>query len=78
MNLIRSSSPCKRKCNKKSLKVIRPFFLFFKTFDLHNVHNMIAIMLEPRFKSLDHCVIIRFVSKYDTKVMIPLLMACFD
>jgi hypothetical protein len=67
-----------KKCNKKSLKVIRPFLLFLKTFDLRNVHNMITIMLEPCFKSLDHCVIIRLVFKYDAKVMIPLLMACFD
>jgi hypothetical protein len=39
---------------------------------------MLAIMLEFRFKSLGHCVIIYLASKYDAKVMIPLLMACFD
>ncbi len=32
--------------------VIRPFFLFFKTFDLHNVHNRLAIMLDFCFKFL--------------------------
>jgi len=36
------------------------------------------MMLEPCFKSLSHCVIIHLASKYDAKVMIPLLMACFD
>ncbi len=45
---------------------------------MHNVHNMFAIMLEPHFKSLGHCVIILLASKYDEKVMIPPLMACFD
>ncbi len=30
----------------------RPFFLFLKTFDPHNVHNMVIIMLDPCFKSL--------------------------
>ncbi len=67
------------------VKVIRPFFLFLKTFDLHNVHKMFAIMLDLRFKFLrivenyvGHGATIRLASKYDAKAMIPLLMACFD
>jgi hypothetical protein len=39
---------------------------------------MLAMMLEPCFKSLNHCVIICLASKYDAKIMIPLLMARFD
>ncbi len=33
-------------------KEIRPFLLFLKLFDPHNVHNMLAIMLDPCFKYL--------------------------
>ncbi len=64
----------------------RPFFLFLKTFDPHNVHNMVAIMLDPHFKSLR--IVENYVShggsifclayEYDAKAVIPLLMACFD
>ncbi len=66
--------------------MIRPFFLFLKTFDPHNVHNMVAIMLDPRFKSLR--IVENYVSRgglifclapeYDAKAVIPLLMVCFD
>ncbi len=63
----------------------KPFFLFLKTFDLHNVHKMFAIMLDLRFKFLrivenyvGHGATIRLASEYDAKAMIPLLMACFD
>ncbi len=75
-----------KKCNRKSLRWLDLSFLFLRTFDPHNVHNMVAIMLDLCFKSLQivenyvgHCgVIFCFASKYDTKVMIPLLMAWFD
>ncbi len=63
----------------------KPFLLFFKTFDPHNVHNMITIMLDPHFKSLriienyvGHGATILLAFKFDAKVMTPLLMACFD
>ncbi len=65
--------------------MIIPFFLFLKTFELHNVHNMLAILLDPRFKFLR--IVENYVgcgapicltSKYDAKAVIPLLMACFD
>jgi hypothetical protein len=65
--------------------VIIPFLLFLKTFDSQNVHNMLAIMLDPRFKFLwivDNYVgcgeAICLASKYDVKIVIPLLMTCFD
>jgi hypothetical protein len=65
--------------------VNKPFLLFFKTFDPHNVYNMIAIMLDPHVKSLriienyvGHGATILLASKFDAKVMTPLLMACFD
>ncbi len=60
-------------------------FLFLKTFDPHNVHNMLAIMLDPHFKYLwiienyvGHGATICFAFEYDAKVVIPLLMAYFD
>ncbi len=56
-------------------------FLFLKTFDPHNVHNM----LDPHFKYLSiienyvgHGATICFAYEYDAKVVIPLLMTCFD
>jgi hypothetical protein len=64
--------------------VIKPIFLFLQTFDSQNVHNMLAIMLNSHFKSLqvvenyegrgEVC----FASEYDAKVVIPLFMICFD
>jgi hypothetical protein len=34
------------------VKVIKHFLLFSQAYDLHQVHNMFALMLDPRFKSL--------------------------
>jgi hypothetical protein len=67
------------------IKVIKQFLLCLKIFDPQNVHNMIAIMLDPCFKSLQvvenyvgHGKIIHLAFKYDIKTMIPLLMTSFD
>jgi hypothetical protein len=67
------------------IKVIKQFLLCLKIFDPQNVHNMIPIMLDPCFKSLQvvenyvgHGKVIHFAFKYDAKTMIPLLMICFD
>jgi hypothetical protein len=56
-----------------------------KTFDGGNVHNMMAIMLDPHFKSLHivddllgHGNAIRLAIEYDAKIVIPLLMVCFE
>jgi len=70
------------------IKIIKPFLEFLKPFDAWQVHNMIAmitIMLDPCFKVL-HVVenfmgcgdVIELTFKYDIKVVIPLLMVCFD
>jgi hypothetical protein len=40
-----------KKMWQEIIKEIKPFLLFLKIFDPHNVHNMLAIM-DPRFKSL--------------------------
>jgi hypothetical protein len=65
--------------------VIKSFLLFLKTFDLHNVHNMLAILLNLHFKSLQivknyvgHGAAIRLTFKYDAKAVIPLVMACIN
>jgi hypothetical protein len=34
------------------MKVIKPFLEVLKTFDFHQVHNMLALMLDPHLKSL--------------------------
>jgi hypothetical protein len=34
------------------VKVIKPFLQFLKTFDYCQVHNMLALMLDPHYKSL--------------------------
>jgi len=56
------------------IKVIKPFFLFLKTFDLHNVHNRLAIMLDLCFKFLQivenyvaRGATIHLAPKYDAK-----------
>jgi hypothetical protein len=34
------------------MKVNQPFLEFLKTFDSHQIHDMLALMLDPYFKSL--------------------------
>ncbi len=34
------------------LKVIKPFLQSLKSFDSHQIHNLLALMLDPRVKSL--------------------------
>ncbi len=34
------------------VEVIKVFFQFLKAYDLHQVHNMLTIMFDPCFKSL--------------------------
>ncbi len=67
------------------INVIKPFLEFLRSFDVRQAHNMMAIMLDPRFKAL-HIVenlvgcenAIQLTFKYDVKVVVPLLMVCFD
>jgi hypothetical protein len=67
------------------VKLIKPFWEFLKAFDVRQAHNMMAIMLDPRFKALrimanlvGRANAIRLVFEYDVKVVVPLLMVCFD
>jgi hypothetical protein len=59
--------------------VIRPFLNFLKLFYSHQVHNMLALMLDPCFKSLwvvenyvGHKNAIHLTIEYDMKKIIPL------
>jgi hypothetical protein len=37
---------------KEVVKVLKPFLQFLNLFYVDQVHNMLAIMLDPQFKSL--------------------------
>ncbi len=66
------------------IKVIKPSFCFLIVYDPHQIHNMFALMFDPRFKFLqvlENYVgwgnVICLATKYDAKVLIPLLMIVF-
>ncbi len=65
-------------------KVIKPCLCFLIVYDPHQVHNMLALMFHPRFKSLqilENYVgwgnVIHLVTKYDAKEIFLLLMIIF-
>jgi hypothetical protein len=67
------------------VKVFKRFLEFLKAFDFYQVHNMLALMLDPCFKSLwvvesfvGHGNVIHLVVDYDVKEVIPLLMTLLD
>jgi hypothetical protein len=66
------------------MESLKPFLEFLKSFDFCQIHNMLALMLDPRFKSLQvmksfvgHNNAIHFIVKYDVKEVILLLMIFF-
>ncbi len=66
------------------MKVLKPFLQILNFFYSNQVHNMLATMLNPRFKSfqivknLVGCgEAIQLAFEYDLKVVIPLLMTYF-
>jgi len=67
------------------VKVIELWLCFLIAYDSHQVHNMLAFMFDPRFKSLwvlENYVgrgdVIHLVIEYDAKVVILLMMTIFD
>ncbi len=67
------------------MKVFKRFLEFLKAFDFCQVHNMLALMLDPCFKSLwvvesfvGHGNVIHLVVEYDVKEVIPLSMTLLD
>jgi hypothetical protein len=64
--------------------ILAPFLAFAPTYIVVKAHNMLALMLDPRFKSLDilkafvgKAKVIHMVVEYVTKSLMPLLMAIF-
>jgi hypothetical protein len=64
--------------------VFAPFLAFASTYIVAKVHNMLTLMLDPRFKSLDilktfvgRTKVIHMVAEYDTKSLMLLLVAIF-
>jgi hypothetical protein len=68
---------------KEACVVLESFFSFLKIFEKKKTHNMLSLMLDPRFKSL--CLMSSFigreqgvaiVDKYDSKSLYPMLLKC--
>jgi hypothetical protein len=62
-----------------------PFLAFASTFSANKVHNMLVLILDPNFKSIDamkvvvgRVKVIQMVVEYDTKTLMPLLVATFQ
>jgi hypothetical protein len=64
--------------------VLQPFLDFCDKFDASMAHNMLALMLDPRFKTLkcvtnligrDKAQVI--MNEYDSKILIPMLAMVF-
>lgn len=67
------------------IKVMKCLLEFLRSFDMGQVHNMMAIMLDPHFKALwivenlvCHGNVIQLASKYYVKVGFLILMVCFN
>jgi hypothetical protein len=69
----------------KIIRVIKPFLKFLEVYNSHQIHNMLSIMLDPYFKSLQ--VVKNYVGcedyihlafKYDSHTIILLLMMVFE
>ena len=69
------------KMSLEAMLVMRPFLSFTQTFISEKAHNMIVLMVDPRFKGLK-CVIAytrvekarAIVREYDEQVLIPYLV----
>jgi hypothetical protein len=66
------------------LVMLVPFLAFTSSYNVNKVHNMLTIMLDPHFKSLDvvkvfvgWAKVIQIVAKYGNKTLLPLLVLLF-
>jgi hypothetical protein len=67
------------------INVLNSFLSFLKKYENRKAHNMISLMLDPRFKSL-HIISsfvgreqgIALVEKYDRKSLFPMLVKCHE
>jgi len=62
-----------------------PFLAFASTLSANKVHNMLVLILDPHFKSIDAMKVVvgrakmmQMVAEYDTKTLMPLLVATFQ
>jgi hypothetical protein len=70
---------------REVINVLDFFLSFLKKYEIKKVHNMISLMLDPRFKSL-HIVSsfvgreqgVAFVEEYDRKSLYPMLVKCHE
>jgi hypothetical protein len=70
---------------REVINVLDYFLSFLKKCENKKVHNMISLMLDPRFKSL-HIISsfvgkeqgVALVEKYDRKTLHPMLVKCRD
>jgi hypothetical protein len=70
---------------REVINVLDSFISFLKKYENKKVHNMISLMLDPRFKSLP--IVSSFVGKeqgvalvkeYDRKTLYPMLVKCHE
>ncbi len=75
---------CLASSNRKKVCEVPYSFISLKKFDEKKTHNMLALMLDPRFKNL--CLVLFFidcnqrvtiVEQYDTMSLYPMLMKCY-
>ncbi len=64
--------------------LLAPFLAFASTYNVSKAHNMLALMLNSHFKSLDVMKTfvgwektIQMVVEYDSKTLLPLLVVSF-
>ncbi len=64
--------------------ILGPFLAFTSIYNASKTHNMLTLMLDLRFKSLDvvktfvrHEKMIQMVVEYDYKTLLPLLVVTF-
>ncbi len=75
-----------RVCTMVEIQVVlAPFLAFASTYNASKAHNMLALMLDSHFKSLDVVEtfvgwekMIQMVVEYDSKTLLPLLVATFQ
>jgi hypothetical protein len=68
----------------KVMAILAPFLSFATTCTLSKAHNMLALMLDSRFKCLDvvktfvgHAKVMEMVAKYDIKSLMSLVVVAF-
>jgi hypothetical protein len=70
---------------REVINVLDSFFSFLKKYENRKTHNMISLMLDPKFKNL-HIVSsfvgreqgVAVVEEYDKKTLYPMLMKCHE